>query len=370
MRSQSAFGVAVCVSDWGRYSAPAMPSQLRWGILGTGNIAKQFAHGLHSAERGQVAAVGSRSLSAAQEFGRSFGIAACYGSYDGLLADTAVDAIYLSLPNSLHREWTIKALRAGKHVLCEKPFAMDAAESEEMFDVAGQTGRVLIEAFMYRCHPQTRAILDAVRGGRIGELQLIRTSFCYRTTRIAGNVRFDRKLGGGALMDVGCYCLNFSRLLAAAEPGKLLATAKFHVESGVDEITGATLHFPGDVIATFSCGMSVQADNTAEICGTEGYLEVVWPWKPQPGKGGYTLARSIPPRQDLKTIGDNAKGAAHSSPRETIAVDVNKDLYALEADAFAEAVLDAATPFVTAQDTLGNMRALDEIRRQVGLSFD
>ena len=223
---------------------------------------------------------------------------------------------------------------------------------------------------MYRCHPQTRAILDAVRGGRIGTLQLIRSSFCYRTTRIAGNVRFDRKLGGGALMDVGCYCLNFSRLIAGAEPSKLLATAKFHPESGVDEITGATLHFPGDVIATFTCGMSVQADNTAEICGTEGYIEIVWPWKPLPGKGGYTVARSIPPRQDLKTTGDNASpGSAGHSPRETFIVDVNKDLYALEADAFADAVLDGAQPFVTADDTLGNMRAIDEVRRQIGLGF-
>jgi predicted dehydrogenase len=171
-------------------------------------------------------------------------------------------------------------------------------------------------------------------------------------------------------MDVGCYCLSLSRLIAGAEPTKLLATAKFHTDSGVDEITGATLHFPGNVIATFSCGMSVQADNTAQICGTEGYLEIVWPWKPQPGKGGYTVARNVPPRQDLKTTGDNAKTGAHAPPRETIAVDVNKDLYALEADAFAEAVLDGATPFVTEQDTLGNMRALDEIRRQIGLSFD
>src|SRR4051794_5096233 len=196
----------------GRLRSAAMSQTLRWAILGTGNIAKQFAAGVRQSARSRTVAVASRAIETARDFARDYEITSAYGSYDAMLADRSVDAVYLSLPNSMHREWTIRSIRAGKHVLCEKPFAMNAGESAEMIDVAQREGRVLIEAFMYRAHPQTGAIVDAVRGGKIGRLQLVRTSFCYRTTRIAGNVRFDRELGGGALMDVGCYCLSFARL--------------------------------------------------------------------------------------------------------------------------------------------------------------
>jgi predicted dehydrogenase len=340
-----------------------MSKSLRYGILGTGNIAKQFAQGLKTARRSTVVAVGSRASSSADAFAIAYQISARHESYDALVADPSVDAIYLSLPNSLHHEWTIKCLRAGKHVLCEKPFAMNAAQSEEMFDVAKRAGRVLMEAFMYRCHPQTHAIVNAVQSGEIGKLQIIRTSFCYRARNTVGNVRWVRKLGGGALMDVGCYCISFSRLLAGAEPREIHATAQFH-ESGVDEITGATIQYENGVIATFSCGMSVQADNSAYVCGTEGWIETAWPWKPQPGKGAYTIARAIPPRQDL-----SPNAAPSAPPRETLKADADVDLYALEADDFAASVLDGTPPTVSAAETLGNMRTLDQIRKQIGLKW-
>src|SRR5436190_17427176 len=147
-----------------------MTKSLRWGILGTGNIAGQFAEGLKSARRSSVVAVGSRAIASAEKFASDHQIQSVHGSYNALINDPAVDAVYISLPNSLHHEWTIKSLRAGKHVLCEKPFAMDLAQSEEMFDAAQKSGKVLMEAFMYRCHPQTQAIVDAVRGGKIGKL--------------------------------------------------------------------------------------------------------------------------------------------------------------------------------------------------------
>jgi len=340
-----------------------MNKSLRWGILGTGNIAKQFAAGLKTAQKSEVVAVGSRAPASAEQFARENQIPAAHGSYDELINDPAVDAIYLSLPNSLHHEWTIRSLRAGKHVLCEKPFAMDIAQSEEMFDVAQKAGKALMEAFMYRCHPQTHAIINVVRMGKIGKLQLIRASFCYRTTKIPGNVRWARDLGGGALMDVGCYCTSFARHVAGAEPEKIHAVARLH-EAGVDETCAVTMQFPGGAIATLSCGMSVQADNTAYVCGTEGWIETAWPWKPQPGKGAYTIARAIPPRQDLSNAANPAP-----PPRETVKVDVNVDLYALEADDFAQAVLDTKSPTVTREDTLGNMRVIDEIRRQIGLHW-
>jgi D-xylose 1-dehydrogenase (NADP+, D-xylono-1,5-lactone-forming) len=340
-----------------------MSERLRWGILGTGNIARQFADGvLKTAQRSQITAVGSRTPEAATAFAQARGIAGMYGSYDALLAATDVDAIYNSLPNSLHHEWTIKALRAGKHVLCEKPFAMTRREAEEMFDAARKARRVLVEAFMYRSHPLTHAVIDALRGGEIGELKLIRTSFCYKTTRVDTDIRFNRAMGGGGLMDVGCYCINLSRLLAGEEPVEIHASAHMH-ERGVDDLVVATLRFPSGVLATLACGNRVHADNTAYVCGSDGYIEIPVPWKPPARAAEYTLARSTPPKMDL------AGGAQVRPPRETRKVDAGKELYALEADDFAAAVLDGKPPALSEADTLGNMAVLDEIRRQIGLVF-
>ena len=335
---------------------------LRWGILGTGNIARQFAAGMSSSRRGAVIAVGSRLPSNAEAFTRRYGIES-YHDYAGLLANPNVDAVYLSLPNSLHHEWTIRALASGKHVLCEKPFSLSRAEGQEMYDVARKQGRVLIEAFMYRSHPYVRAAAEQIRSGAIGTIQHIRTSFCYRTTKISGNVRFDRSLGGGALMDVGCYCINFSRHFAGAEPVAIQAAAKLH-ESGVDCLASAMMQFPNGILASFTCGTGVQADNTATISGDEGYIEVPVPWKPVKGKGGFVIARSTPPRQDQPN-----SAAPPAPPRETFTCDADQDLYAMEADDFAATVLDGAPPVVTREDTIGNMRVLDEIRRQIGLKF-
>jgi predicted dehydrogenase len=337
-----------------------MSATLRWGILGTGNIARQFSVGVSTCRRGGLAAVGSRSRLAAEAFAKAHGIPAAYGSYEQVLSDRAVDAAYIALPNSLHHEWTIKALRSGKHVLCEKPFASDAAQSQEMFDVGVGAGRVVVEAFMFRAHPLTAAVLGAVRQGAIGQVRLLRTSFCYRTSRVQDNIRFEADLAGGALMDIGCYCISFSRLFAGGEPSIVRAAAHKH-ESGVDDITVGFLQFPSGILATFTCGMIVQADNTAYICGDEGFIEVPVPWKPPAQQAAYTIARSTPPRMD------SVSGkAAVPPPRETRHVDAGADVYALEADHFAATVFDGLPPLVTRDDTLGNMRVLDEIRRQIG----
>lgn len=339
-----------------------MPDRLRWGFLGTGNIARQFAAGLTQSRRSVLTAVGSRSVESARGLAGQFGAQSAHGSYEALLQDPDVDAVYLSLPNSMHHEWAIKALVAGKHVLCEKPFALDAAQSQQMFDVAQRCGKVIVEAFMYRCHPQTKLIVDHIAAGHIGQVRLIRTNFCYCTRRIDGNVRFDRTLGGGALMDVGCYCINLARFIAGSEPRQIHAVARMH-ERGVDELTGGVLGFDGGICATFSCGMTTQADNTLHICGTDGYIECAWPWKPQPGRAGFVIGRSVPPKQDLQS------GTPAAPPRREVPCDCNTDLFAIEADAFAAVVLDGAVPWITRNDTLGNMAALDEIRRQIGLSF-
>ena len=162
-----------------------MSQRLRWGILGTGNIARQFARGLKACDRAALVAVGSRDRASAERFAAEFGGGSTStGTYDDVLMSRDADAVYVSLPNSLHHEWTIRALRAGKHVLCEKPFASNAEQAREMFDVATRAGRLAVEAFMYRSHPQTHAAFGAIRGGAIGAVQLIRTSFCFRTRNV------------------------------------------------------------------------------------------------------------------------------------------------------------------------------------------
>jgi D-xylose 1-dehydrogenase (NADP+, D-xylono-1,5-lactone-forming) len=338
-----------------------MSARLRWGILGTGNIARQFAAGLAACERGTLVAVGSRQRASAEALARTAGNSVARGSYDDVLRNRDVDAVYIALPNSAHHEWTLAALRAGKHVLCEKPLAATAGQAQEMFDAARRAGRRLVEAFMYRSHPQTRAALAAIRDGAIGAVRLIRTSFCFRTAKVDGNIRFDPKLAGGAVMDVGCYCVSFARLVAGCEPVAIHAVGHLH-ESGVDDFAAGTLTFPGGAIATFTCGMTVQANNTAHVCGTEGYVEIPVPWKPAVEGSRLSIVRQTPPLMD-----GNARPA--TPPRETVEVPGGKNLYAYEADDFAAAALDGAAPAVTEQDTLGNMRVLDEIRRQIGLPY-
>lgn len=338
-----------------------MARTIRWGILGTGNIARQFAAGMKSSRRGIVSAVGSRTQASAATFAGKHEIAGVADSYADLIARDDVDAIYNALPNSMHHEWTIAALRAGKHVLCEKPIATNAAEAEEMFDVAERAGRVLVEAFMYRSQPFTLAVADVVGAGAIGRLKIIRTSFCYRTLNTTSNIRFSADLAGGALMDIGCYCINFSRFFAGAEPTECSAVGHLDA-SGIDDYCSATMRFENGVIASFTCGMTVQADNTAYLCGDEGYIEIPIPWKPPSMGATYTVARSTPPRMDQA---QSAKPAP--PPREMRTIDAGSDLYAIEADDFAAAVLDGATPRISRADSLGNMRVLDTLRRQLGV---
>ncbi|HEX8323223.1 MAG TPA: Gfo/Idh/MocA family oxidoreductase [Tepidisphaeraceae bacterium] len=326
--------------------------QIRWGILGTGNIARQFANGVKSSRACVLTAVASRTAATAEAFGAQYGIARAYNDYGTMLADPTVDAVYVSLPNTMHHEWTIKALRAGKHVLCEKPLATSSAQAEEMFAIAQQTGRVLIEAFMYRCHPQTLAVVDAVRRGAIGTPRLVRTSFCYRTTKIKDNIRFNPALAGGALMDVGCYCLSFSRLIAGGEP--TAAQAVGVRQHGVDVAVSGSLKFEKDLTASFTCAMNTQSDNAALICGDEGWIRVSVPWKPTGVSSGYTIERQTPPRQD-----NSGRGPL---PLETIVVPASGDVYGIEADAFAAVIGGTAVPFVTPADSLGNMRLLERLQ--------
>jgi predicted dehydrogenase len=322
--------------------------KLAWGILGTGNIAGQFAAGVLGSHRGTLAACGSRTADAARRFAQQHTIPHPHASYDALLADPAVQAIYVSLPNNMHHEWTLKSLAAGKHVLCEKPMASNLAQVRDMYAAARTHKRVLAEAFMYRSHPQTHAIQKALNDGAIGALKLIRTSFVYSASTIDGNVRFDPALHGGSLMDVGCYCLSYSRLFAGAEPTAMQIHGHIHPR-GIDDYAAGSLAFPGNILASFACGITVHADNTAYLHGTEGYIEIPVPWKPPVENAEFHI---ITP-----------------AGRRTQTVNAGRPLYALEADDFAATVLDGAPLRVPEAETLGNQACLDTLRKQMGLGF-
>lgn len=349
-----------------------MSQPFRWGILGTGNIAGQFARDVAALPDHEITAVASRSPRRAEEFCASIGtsrdrhgaeiVAAV--SYDTLLDDPRFDAIYLSLPNSLHADWSIKALTAGRHVLCEKPLAVNLDEGREMFAAARKADRLLVEAFMYRCHPQTHMIRETVRRGEIGRMTHIRTSFCFRLRNTAGNIRLDPALGGGALMDVGCYCIDFSNLLADSPVRDVRAISRMSGTPGmnagalgVDVMTSAVLEYENGAQATFTCGMDAQSDNAAIISGTEGYITVKWPWKPTGETAGFTIARGIPPRQDLKP-GEKAL----APPPVFVQAPADVPLFAMEARAFAAACRGEVEPWMTEAESLNNLQTLDRIR--------
>lgn len=325
--------------------------KFRWGVLGTANIARQFCADLKALPDHELASVASRSAQRASDFCREFG-GTPTDAYADLLDDPGLDGIYISLPNTLHAEWAIKCLKTGHAVLCEKPLAVSAAEAETMFAAAERAKAPLVEAFMYRCHPQTQAVLKAVRDGVIGQVRSIRASFSYRTNRIAGNVRFDPKLAGGALMDVGCYCLDFATQIAGAEATHVQAVSRRH-ERGIDVMTSGLIEYANGIQTIFTCGMDATADNSLIISGTDGYLTVAVPWKPTVS-AGYTISRGTPPKQDLRP---GAK-AVTPSP-EFVATPTPSPLYALEAEAFAATVRGKAEPFMPKEDSLRLARLLD-----------
>jgi predicted dehydrogenase len=245
---------------------------LRWGLLSTARINDK----LLESGGAEFVAVASRDPRRAAEYAREKGLARAHGSYEDLLADPDVDAIYNSLPNALHVPWSIRALEAGKHVLCEKPMSRNPADVERAFDIAEREGLVLAEAFMWRHHPQLAKARELIAEGAIGTVLLLRAAFSYPTPD-AGNVRMQRELDGGGLMDVGCYCISGCRALAGAEPERVYGEQVLGGD-GIDIGFAATLRFPGDVLATLDCGMSFAERDELEAVGTEGSLFLDDPW--------------------------------------------------------------------------------------------
>lgn len=248
------------------------PSPLRIGILGCANIARQFARDVAPSPHARVVAVASRQADTAAAFAAEHGIARHHGSYDALLADAEVDAIYLPLPNSLHAEWAIRAASRGKHVLCEKPLALGRAEAQAMFDAARQHGVMLLEAFPYYFQPQTGAMLAALHEGAIGTVRMVQASFGFTIARPEGNIRLAPELGGGALLDAGSYPLSLIRLVMGCAPVRVVADARWH-PSGVDIGTVATLHYGDGAQAQLSCAMDTALHRHATLIGSDGVLE-------------------------------------------------------------------------------------------------
>src|SRR5262245_8657126 len=224
---------------------------MRLGIVSTADINRKVIPGAHASEKVDLVAVASRDQHRAEEYARTWEIERAYGTYDALLEDPDVDAVYISLPNTMHREWSIRSVEAGKHVICEKPFSKHPSDVEDSFDAAEQSGRLLTEAFMYRHNPQTEKLVELVRDGTIGELRLVRSSFSY-SLYDAGNMRRRTDVDGGSLMDVGCYCISGSRLLAG-EPESVYGQA-YVGPTGTDWVFTGAMRFPGDVQALFDCG--------------------------------------------------------------------------------------------------------------------
>jgi len=248
---------------------------VKWGFLSTADINRKLIPGAHASEKVGLLAVASRDKNRAEAYADEWEIPRAYGSYADLLADPEIEAVYISLPNTMHVEWSIKALEAGKHVLCEKPLTRHPEEADAAFDVAERTGRLLSEAFMYRHNPQTAKVVELVDGGAIGELRLIRSAFSYGLYDFQ-NIRLRTDVEGGALMDVGCYNVSGCRLLGG-EPQRVWGEA-WYGPSGTDWIFTGTLRLPGDVIATFDCGTALPERDELEAIGSEGSLFLDDPW--------------------------------------------------------------------------------------------
>ncbi len=246
---------------------------LRWGVLGSANIArKAVIPAIRDASANELIAVASRDVAQAERFAREVGAERAHGGYEALLADPEVEAVYLPLPNALHADWALRALEAGKHVLCEKPLATSPAECRRLYAAADTAGLQLMEAFMYRHHPRTQRVLEFVHGGELGALRWLQASFSF-TVSDPANVRLSAALAGGALMDVGCYAVDVARAIAGEEPLQAQAHS-IMTPSGVDETLIGSLCFPGGVVASIACSLAAVRTESYEVVGSEGSLRV------------------------------------------------------------------------------------------------
>jgi D-xylose 1-dehydrogenase (NADP+, D-xylono-1,5-lactone-forming) len=310
---------------------------LNWGLLSTARINRATIAPLHASKRTNLLAVASRSESAAQTYAREWNIPRAYGSYESLLAASDIDVIYNSLPNHLHAEWTIKALRAGKHVLCEKPIALTLGEMEAMITASRETGKVLAEAFMYRHHPQTLKIKEMVEGGAIGKLQLIKGAYTYMLTR-EGNFRSIKEMGGGSIWDVGCYPISYARMIVGAEPAEVFGWQVSGLD-GSDTSFFGEMRFANGVHAQFDSGFQSPLRSFIEIIGSEAVLNIPVPFKP-----------GIKSQFIIRRQNNNNKVESIHVP--------GQELYLGEVDDMCDAILLGKPPRVSLTDSRANVATI------------
>jgi D-xylose 1-dehydrogenase (NADP+, D-xylono-1,5-lactone-forming) len=310
---------------------------MRLGIVSTADINRKVIPGAHASDKVELVAVASREQRRADEYASAWKIPRAYGSYEALLEDPDVDAIYISLPNTLHREWSIRSLEAGKHVICEKPFSRRPADVDEAFDAAERSGRLLTEAFMYRHNPQTARLAELIREGAIGELRVIRSAFSY-SLYDPENIRLRTDADGGSLMDVGCYCVSGSRLLAG-EAESVYGQA-YTGPTGTDWVFAGALRFPDGVLALFDCGTSLPERDELEAIGTEGSLFLDDPW------------HATTPVIEVR----------RSDGVERVKLD-RVDSYRLELENLADAIAGEAPLLLGREDALGQARTIDALFR-------
>jgi D-xylose 1-dehydrogenase (NADP+, D-xylono-1,5-lactone-forming) len=314
------------------------------GLLSTANINTEILAGAAESERVRVVAVGSRDAAKAEAYAGEHGLDRAHGSYEELLADEEVDAIYISLPNGLHHEWTLKALAAGKHVLCEKPYTRRAAEVDEAFDVAEGKGLVLMEAFMYRHHPQTLRVQELVAAGAVGRLCAVKTTFTFPLADLS-NVRALPELAGGALMDVGCYCISGIRAIAG-DPERVRGE-QVTGETGIDMAFHGTLRCANDVVGQFEASFRSPRRQALEVVGEDGVLIVEAPFRVDWG-GAMTIWR--------RTGGEEAEQVeVVSTP--------TANAYRLELENLADAITGAAPALLGRADALGQARTIEALYR-------
>ena len=291
-----------------------MADAVKWGIISTADINRKVIPGAHASPKVDLVGVASRDQQRAEEYAKQWDIPRAYGSYEALLADPEIEAVYISLPNTMHCEWSIKSAEAGKHVLCEKPLSRHPNEVEEAFDAADKAGRLLSEAFMYRHNPQTKRVKQLVDEGAIGELRVVRSVFSY-SLYDEDNIRLRTDVEGGALMDVGCYNVSGSRLVGG-EPEHVLGEA-WYGPSGTDWVFSGALRFPGNVIGLFHCGTALPNQDELEVIGSEGSLFLDDPWhcnvpvielRREDGVERIELEREDSYRLELENLSDAIRG--------------------------------------------------------------
>jgi D-xylose 1-dehydrogenase (NADP+, D-xylono-1,5-lactone-forming) len=308
-----------------------------WGILSTARINRHVLAGARKSVRVDIVAVASRDLARAEAYAREQGIERAFGSYDALLADSDVEAVYISLPNSMHVEWTIRAVEAGKHVLCEKPLTRHAAEAERAFEAAERAGCHLMEAFMYRHNPQTARLAQLVEDKAVGELRRVRTAFSF-TVDNPTNIRLLADLDGGALMDVGCYCVNGTRLLAG-EPEHVRGEQVVG-PGGVDIRFSGTMRFPDGVTGEFECGLDLPSRDELEVIGPEGSIFLDDPWH---GRTPVIEVRRGGTTERIELVPTNS--------------------YQLELENLSDAIRGEAAPLLGRDDAVGQARTIEALYR-------